>query len=434
MPESRRSNDVPRRDFLKSAVAIGGAAALSACLSREGDSGGTTGGTTDTGTLDVPTGDPGTVPERQHAWNEYLRRDDHGNAVAPRHHVLLTFELPDGVPTDQQRSTVEESLESLERAYAWSNEGLLFTVGYSRRYFDRFEGSLPESVDLPRPEALAPFENPERDEPDAMVHLASDYASVVLAAEEAVLGRKGELNGESVDAALTDALAHVDRRTGFVGAGLPADHQDAEGIPDGEPVDEDAPLYMGFKSAYEQNQASEQRVTIEEGPFADGTTQHVSKLSLNLNQWYEQDSRFQRVSKMYAPHHAKEDLVEGVGNNLGTDSKVDEAGDPMETARRDGMVGHSQKMVSAREDDDPVILRRDFDSTDGGASVHFLSVHETIEDFVTTREAMNGTDLAGNSAVGTRNNNGILQYVRAELRGNYLVPPRSLRALPTAAP
>jgi len=47
---------------------------------------------------------------------------------------------------------------------------------------------------------------------------------------------------------------------------------------------------------------------------------------------------------------------------------------------------------------------------------------------------MNGTDVADESAVGQRLNNGILQYMRVERRGNYLLPPRDLRALPPADP
>lgn len=89
----------------------------------------------------------------------------------------------------------------------------------------------------------------------------------------------------------------------------------------------------------------------------------------------------------------------------------------------------------ARENDQPIILSRDLDSTDGGhALLHFLALQRRVEDFVTTREAMNGTDVAEQSAVGQRNNTGILQYIRTEHRGNYLVPPRSLRALPPANP
>src|SRR6202000_1914696 len=40
----------------------------------------------------------------------------------------------------------------------------------------------------------------------------------------------------------------------------------------------------------------------------------------------------------------------------------------------------------------PVILRRDFDTTDGGlAGLHFVSLQRSIADFVATRTAMNAT-------------------------------------------
>jgi hypothetical protein len=415
---------VPRREFLKSAVAIGGAAALSACLDRE--------------TVDVPTGpsDPSTHPRRQHAWNDVLPRDDHGNVVAPHHRVLLALDYRgDGRPTDADRETVETALRGVERAYERSGAGLLLTISYSPAYFDRFDDPLPSGVDLPAPEALAPFEDPALDTPDALLHLASNHAQVVLGAEEALRGNAASTNGvDQPDAALTDVLRVADRRTGFIGDGLPAENDDVDGVPSGA-VSEDAPLYMGFKSGFEKNQASEDRVTVQSGPFAGGTTQHLSKLRLNLEQWYEQDDRWQREAKMFCPHHAENDVVEGAGDNLGTDSGVDDCAPTEETAREMGVVGHTQKSARAREDDRPVILRRDVDSTDGGhAGVHFLSLQRRIEEFVATREAMNGTDVAGSSAVGQRNNNGILQYVRTERRGNFLVPPRPLRALPPVRP
>ena len=421
MPDER---GIPRREFLKAAVAIGGTAAFSACLGRE--------------EIDVPTGpdDLAPYPQRQHAWNEVLPKDDHGNDVAPHHRVLLFLNYrQNGPPTDADRSTVETALQGVEHAYERSGDGLLVTMSYSPVYFDRFESSLPESVDLPSPEALAPFEDPELDTPDAVVHLASNHAQVVLGAEEALEGNKATLNGvEQPDAALTDVFEAVDRRTGFIGDGLPAENADVDGVPTDE-VPDDAPLFMGFKSGFEKNQASEDRVTIQAGPFADGTTQHISNLRLNLNQWYNQDDRWQREAKMFCPHHAKNDVIEGAGDNLGDSSKIDECDLADETAREMGVVGHSQKSVSAREDDQPIILRRDFDSTDDGhAGLHFLALQREISDFVKTREAMNGTDVAEQSAVGQRNNNGILQYIRTQHRGNYLVPPRSLRALPPATP
>jgi hypothetical protein len=417
---------IPRREFLKSAVAIGGAAAFSACLGRED--------------VDVPTGpdDLSSYPQRQHAWNEALPRDDHGNVVAPSHRVLLYLNYRrDGPPNEDDRDQVETALRGIEHAYERSGGGLLLTVSYSPAYFDRFDESLPEDVDLPDPEALAPFEEPEFDTPDAVVHLASNTAQVVLGAEEALKGNKSTLNGvDQPDATLTDVFSIADRRTGFIGDGLPAENaDDAEGVP-ADKVPEDAPLFMGFKSGFKKNQASEDRVTIQSGPFAGGTTQHISKLQLNLNQWYNQDDRWQREAKMFCPYHAENDVIEGAGDNLGTSSKIDDCQPTDETAREMGVVGHSQKSARARDDDDsPLILRRDFDSTDGEtASLHFLALQRRITDFVDTREAMNGTDVTEQSAVGQRNNNGILQYIRTERRGNFLVPPRSLRSLPPARP
>jgi hypothetical protein len=407
---------------VKAAVAIGGASALSACLDREQP--------------DLPTGpdDLSTLPERQHAWNGYLARDDHGNVVAPRHRVVLLLDYAgEDTPTDDERETVEAALQSLERAYPRSNEGLLVTVSYSPYYFDRFDADLPDPVALPEPEPLAPFEDPEPDDPDAVVHLASDYGSVVLGAEATLLGDRDALNGVDVTG-FDGVLQRRERRTGFVGSGLPADNQGVEGVPDSEPVDEDAPLYMGFKSGFEKNQASEDRVTIGEGPFAGGTTQHLSLLRLHLQQWYEQDSRYHRVATMFCPAHAEDDLVEGTGENLGDTSLMDERDCPAhadEDARTAGVVGHSQKSARARGDGSPLIVRRDFDSTDDDqATLHFVALQRSIEDFVRTREAMNGTDLAESGAVGQRTNNGILQYMTVERRGNYLVPPRSKRALP----
>jgi hypothetical protein len=420
------SNGIARRDFLKAAVAIGGSAALSACTQREE-------------MPDLPQGpsDLSSYPERQHAWNDVLETDDAGNPRVPRHRILLLLDYKTvDKPAESDRSTVESALQGLEHAYERGTNGLFVTISYSPAYFDRFDTALPETVDLPTPTALAPFEDPEFDTPDALVHLASDYAQVVLGAEEALRGNKETLNGvDQPSTPLTDVFEVVNRRTGFVGGGLPAENQDVNGIPSSKPVSDEAPLYMGFKSGFKGNQASEDRVTIQSGPFADGTTQHLSNITLNLNQWYEQDSRSQRVSKMFCPFHAESDAVEGTGANLGTDSGMDECPNAQETARTKGVVGHSQKMVSAREDDSPIIIRRDFNSTDGDrAGLHFLALQRDIGDFEKTRKAMNGTDLAEQSALGQRNNNGILQYMNVNRRGNYLVPPRRLRALPPARP
>lgn len=423
---SDQSISFDRREFLRAAVAVGGAAAVSACLDFEN-------------TSNIPTGvdDPESLPKRQHSWNAYSRTDTYGNIVPPRHHVLVFFNtLDEGVPEEADRNAMEDAFQTLERGYEWSTDGLLFTVAYSPEYFDRFESGLPDTVDLPYPESLASFEDPEFDSFDGVIHFASNHASVVLEAEEAVFGGQARANGVPMRDDLNGVIEKVDRRTGFIGEGLPATNdENVDGIPEGA-VDENAPLFMGFKSTFKENQATEDAVTIDRGMFAGGTTQHISLLRTHLDQWYEQDSRWQRVAKMFSAEHAEEDLVEGVGENLGQSSMMSELDLPSQTvgdAFEKGVVGHSQKTARARDTEgNPLLLRRDFATTnDGHTGVHFLSLQASITDFVQTREAMNGNDVANTGGVGTKNNNGILQYITTKRRGNYLLPPRNRRSLPT---
>ena len=420
----RAQKGLSRRAFGRSAVAIGGVAALSACLDRRSDD-------------DIEQGpaDLSTLPDRQHAWNDYLDTDEYDNHVMAEHHVLLQFEYV-GSDHDTERDNIETAFETLERAYVRGNNGLLFTVGYSPTYFERFDEPLHESVALPAPEALAPFENPIPDSADVLVHLASDHPDVVLAAEEALTGDLDEINDIDVEGTLTDVFVLDERRTGFVGDGIPAAKQsEAATVPDSEPVPEDAPLFMGFKSGFRANQASEDRVTVPDGPFAGGTTTHLSRIALNLHQWYEQDTRRQRVQHMFCPAHAADERVEGAGHNLGSNPDVDGCAEDLEADARMGVVGHNQKLVRAREDGESLLLRRDFNSTDNSeAGLHFLAHQQRIADFVAVREAMNGTDLADSGAIGARVNNGILQYLSVRNRANYLVPPRSHRSLPEPNP
>jgi hypothetical protein len=89
-------------------------------------------------------------------------------------------------------------------------------------------------------------------------------------------------------------------------------------------------------------------VTLGSGPFAGGTTQQISTIKLHLEQWYEQDSRHQRVAKMFCPAHAESGLVEGDGDNLGQSSQMDQCPPAEQSARQSGVVGHSQKTARAR--------------------------------------------------------------------------------------
>ena len=164
-----------RRSFLKTAVAAGGTAALSACLDLRDDEG-------------VPAGviDPSGLDRRQHAWNDRLVTDEHGNHALPHHQTFLFVNLDaHGEPSPGDRNAVETALSTLDRAYERSPEGLIYSIGYSRSYFERY-GRGPAGVDLPAPRPLSKFEDPTLDTQDALVHLASDRADVVLEAEEAL--------------------------------------------------------------------------------------------------------------------------------------------------------------------------------------------------------------------------------------------------------
>ncbi len=403
-------DSLSRREYLRAAVAVGGAAGLSACMEEDDP--------------DVPTGDPANRPDRQHAWNDVLTTDGDGNHQQPEHRVLLPLRLRTE-PDDDARARVEAALERLEEAYGYAPDGLLFSVGYSHAYFDRLDGV---DAPIPEPAALTSMESPAFDEFDAVVHLASDEPAVVLEAERALFGDADPNGLDPVP--FDDVFERAEpRRTGFVGAGLPAEHTDLAEVPSSVP--EDAPFFMGFRSGFAESQAPEDRVTITDGPFAGGTTLHVSSMDLNLRQWFEQDSHYQRVAKTFSPDHADRGVGE-IGEELGASTEALDVADRTETdARTRGVVGHAQKAARARDEDGtPPLLRRDVNTVDGDApGVHFVAYQRMIADFVRVRDAMTGAELT-EGGVGQRLNNGILQYVLVRRRGNYLVPPRPMRALP----
>ena len=73
-----------------------------------------------------------------------------------------------------------------------------------------------------------------------------------------------------------------------------------------------------------------------------------------------------------------------------------------------------------------------FNTVDGGqAGLHFVSIHRTIEDFITTRNAMNATNAQlQNPAITDTVNNGINEFIFVLKRANYILPSRANRAFP----
>ena len=412
-----------RRFLIGAGAAVGVGAAVGAGVGIDGAHGASA-----TAAPSVPdvelVAQPAGLPARQHAWTAYLAVDQQGDPIPPQFDRLLFFDVV-GTPTPASARLLEASLRVLERTFSWMPSGLLFTAGWGPAYFTDVLGV---AAPLPSAKALSDFEQPAIDDYHLCLHLASDDEARLAAVEAALT--HGTPIPYYTDAAepldISPVLRLRETRTGFVGSGLPAERQDTGGIPAGQPVPVNAPLFMGFKSALKRNQATEDAVTIADGPFAGGATMHASYLRLRLDTWYAQLSQQERVARMYAPQVTQEQV-----NHFTTDAKSD----PNllgQAISRYGVIGHAQTSATARRNGKPLILRRDFDTTDGGeAGLHFVALQRSIEDFVTTRTAMNASSAQlRNPSITDTVNNGINEFIFVTKRGNYLLPTRAERSFP----
>ncbi len=361
------------------------------------------------------------LPVRQHAWAATLASDSVGDPIAPRFDRLLFFDV-NGTPGPDHARLLEAALRTLERAFHWGPDGLLFTAGWSHDYFTRV---LRIASPIPQAKGLSNFELPAIDDYDLCLHFACNDSGR-LADVEAALRHGTPLRGASGRLDLSPALRWRATRTGFVGAGLPFAHQDTGGIPAGRPVSRSAPLFMGFKSNLRKNQATEDDVTIDTGAFAQGTTMAVSYMRLRLDSWYQELDERERVARMYAPQ-----VTPAEADRFTTDAESDPQG--LGTAiSRYGVIGHSQSSATARRNGRPIILRRDFNTVDGGqAGLHFVAVQRSIADFVKVRTAMNQSSAQlQNPAITDTVNNGINEFMFVLRRANYVLPSRPDRSFP----
>lgn len=384
-----------------------------------------------------PTGaKPATLPAGQHVWNEYLVHDVHGNTTLPQHQAVLGLEYVGSMPpTEEERANVEAAMKSLERAHQWGtggspsaslNEGLLTMLGYAPKYFDRMDATV-DGLTPPEEVLEAVGGDPSKaDDHDALLVLNSDYGSILLGCEEALFGNRDEINGQTFEGTFEGIFERNERRSGIVGRGQPAQEIDNDSIP------EEAPLSMGFRSGFRDNQAPEEKVTLDDGPFAGGTILAASRLHIDLDRWYEQDEA-ERIAEMFSPALDPEDVGE-TADRLGTNSEITKANadDVAGTAAEHGRLGHSQKVARARDENfQPRILRRTegvATDVDEGVGFNFQSVQASMDAFIEARKAMNVDEYDVDVA---DENHGIVDFLETRARGSYLVPPRDQRALPT---
>ena len=153
---------------------------------------------------------------------------------------------------------------------------------------------------------------------------------------------------------------------------------------------------------------------------------HVSRMRLRLDSWYQILDERERVARMFGP-----DVTPAQVARFTTDA----ASHPerfVRDATRLGVVGHAQTAARARRKGRAIIIRRDFDTVDGGeAGLHFVALQRSIADFVKTRTAMNAARAATlNPAITDTVNNGINEFIFVTHRANYSVPSRSERSFP----
>lgn len=346
-------------------------------------------------------------PPAQHAWESSLRRDEAGRVLPARfHRLLLANVIGEATPADAVR--FEDALREIEDRYEFGPDGLLTCVGWGVRWISE-ASTVSDPFGPPLP--MSRWEEPEIEDVDVCIHLASDD-------EERLASIADELFGDGpLDQ--SERLRLVAVRTGFVGPGLPAERLPQFDIPKG------SPLLLGFRSGLRNNQAPEERITIRGGPFSGGTTMHVSRIVLDLEAWYAQPHE-QRTALMYAPT-VTPDEADGF-----VDDALSDADRLPEVVREHGIVGHAQASARARVGNVPKINRRDFATLDDDLpGTHFVSLQRERGDFLSTRAIMNASDAPDHSPrVGPRRGNGIHAFMEVLSRSHYVVPPRSLRAYP----
>ncbi|WP_433333331.1 DUF7405 family protein [Spirillospora sp. CA-294931] len=343
-----------------------------------------------------------TLPAAQHAWEDTFREDEEGRPLGPRFHRLLMLDVA-GAPTAADAKRLERTLRDLEERFPYGPDGVLTCLGWGPGWFVRHTGVRSP---VARPVPMARWENPRLEDVDACLHLASDDEERLAVLADELFPPGGRLRVREV-------------RTGFAGSGLPADRLPGHSVPGR------APLMLGFHSGLRGNQASEDEITVQDGPLAGGTTMHVSRIGLDLDSWYEQDDDT-RAAQMYGPgvtHEEAQRLVEDAGSDADRLRAM---------AAAHGRVGHAQATGRARLNGRPRINRRDFATLDDGApGTHFVSLQRTMGDFNATRAVMNAADAREHHAeIGTRRNNGINAFIEVRSRATFAVPPRALRAYP----
>lgn len=359
-----------RREFMRSALVIGGTGALSSL--------GTIAGVTPT--VKASGQEPitaGARLNRQHAWDAYEPTAASGNTAPPPNSIFLMLDYQStGEPSSADREAVEEALTEIEEHFAWNPGGVMFTIAYSASYFDRYDQDPPEGA-APDPAATvaqtvadltdlaATNDDITPDDYDAVLLLSSNNASNLLTVEEALWGNASDVTFDATfEGIFGKPTGWPDRRVGFAGAEFQNREAEYESdfLDDGQDVPDEAPLSMGFIAGFGESMPREDLVTLKQGQrfpnstlsdsevpdlpyvgavgerdpgvFAQGTLKHLAHLELDLTNWYDVDED-RRRHQMYSPYHDEAETRAMGGDKPGSGLTDADAEDPNEVAPDD---------------------------------------------------------------------------------------------------
>jgi hypothetical protein len=426
----------------------------------------------------------GPPPPEQHLLRglEVIRDGGVEVIVPPLHHRVITARVAvqeDRRALREARDELERVLAKLDAEYRSSPSGLGVTLAWGLPYFRRFvpaQARRAIPVDL---RASAARKRPVRVLEDAERFPSDPNETILEENDLAVLLRSDRLDAiddgqRRLFEELPGIFAMTSIRSGWIGGGfrgkpsLPKRMAMKARIPGAELMPATAELFLGFTSTVRKTLGPPKIANFEtlgwvdlpDNYFVGGTHMHLSHLSQNLNAWYLNFDRHDRVGAMFRPGLRVKVTAQTIQQ---APSDVETSAQIRADYARYRRIGHAGAIQSASRlartiigpDGHPyrkgtaVPQRADFNTLDNPfawsahrrrdrlsrrphAGTHFVVFNPSADDFRRVRLAMDGVLPDGIRLDFTPRSigQGINAVFHATHRQNFLVPPRAHRSFP----
>lgn len=433
---------------------------------------------------------PPTLPSIQFDISRYLAPVQTINGVnfrfGPVYTVSLTAQLTT-TPSAKDQQDLSDALNTIESVYAFSPSGVFTFISYGLPYFNRLPSALvsssmprllsdttrfaleeavpgPTDVSSSNPGITKPTYNVavQIEANDVLFTIRSDSLGNVQDVANWLQGNSKTLNGQKVKAPKFKPLTFTSSRLSFIQSGLPRSVATSNHLAYTANIHPQTPMWMGFSDQQVdstgpaaiitfQGNASAQFTTAKAGDyFADGATQHLSHVILDLGQWYGNTEPYvERCQYMFrsdpCPALGNTDQFTDGGGPTFLDNVFQGTNDALANAQATNTLNGQHRMghvaglqrSSRAADGTPLHIRMDgpgFDALDvpGGSNqpkLNFTAFVPTSDFFATMRRNQASLDLISANGVASTNN-GIERFTTTTRRQNFLVPPRAHRAFP----